>query len=44
MSGARERTWRLSPTLSHTDEFTLAESDGHQRAADRRPESILGDL
>jgi hypothetical protein len=28
MRGARERTWRLSPILSHTEEFTLAESMG----------------
>jgi hypothetical protein len=28
MSGARERTWRLSLILSHTAELTSAESDG----------------
>jgi hypothetical protein len=28
MSGAYERTWRLSPILSHTGELTSAESDG----------------
>jgi hypothetical protein len=28
MSGACERTRRLSPILSHTGEFILAESDG----------------
>jgi hypothetical protein len=44
MSVAYECTWRLSPTLSHTDEFTLAESDGCRRTLDRRPESILGAL
>jgi hypothetical protein len=28
MRGARERTWRLSPILSHTAELISAESDG----------------
>jgi hypothetical protein len=44
MRGARERTWRLSPILSHTGELTSAESGWHQRTPDRRPESIVGDL